>query len=305
MVLGYIIATSLICSLMFVPNTNPDWNIHSLIVASSLLSASLTEACYFLYHAKPVVRDLEPQLHRFWVVLNVILVPAPNLSSLILFSPIDLNPSTRLTLVYLVAIFVFLRSYLAAWAHIYIAIETHPDTKSLKKKSFFAVLFYITCLPVGLDSAKWDVEQQRRDQQQHVVCKNAARVSIIECVVLLGVSISAKWWFDPAYVSVRPWSPQTLRLTDCRFLITLTIYSRMYVAVSYYENHGLGSMNGKASSASAADVHKAGTSLASIASSHHDCSSWTRLAYALLELFIIVGMLLFTIITGPSKLAKQ
>ncbi|KAF9733715.1 hypothetical protein PMIN01_08058, partial [Paraphaeosphaeria minitans] len=87
MVLGDIIATSLICSLMFVPNTNPDWNIHGLIVASSLLSASLTEAYYFLYHAKPVVRDLEPQLHRFWVVLNVILVPAPSLSSLILFSP--------------------------------------------------------------------------------------------------------------------------------------------------------------------------------------------------------------------------
>lgn len=103
MVLGYAIATSLVFSLVFVPNTNPDWDIHGFIVASSVLIASLTEvrssqpalltihadhqtkAYYFL--EKSVVQSLEPPWRRFWIVLNIMLVPAPSLISSILFSP--------------------------------------------------------------------------------------------------------------------------------------------------------------------------------------------------------------------------
>ncbi|KAF9730260.1 hypothetical protein PMIN01_12193 [Paraphaeosphaeria minitans] len=128
---------------------------------------------------------------------------------------------------------------------------------SLEYKSRSAVLLYSTLLP----AAKSDVEKQQSNQQQHPICRNAARVSMIECVALLGVSISAKWCFDPCYVL---------------FLIVTTISSRMYVGVKYYKNHGLNAMNDakdeavaarKASSASSAHVHEAGISLASIPSS--------------------------------------
>ncbi|KAF9733825.1 hypothetical protein PMIN01_08168 [Paraphaeosphaeria minitans] len=215
-------------------------------------------AYYFLYLAKLLVLHLEPQLQGFWTVSNIILALAPSLSSYILFSPIDLSTSKRLSLVYSVPIFVFIRSCLTGWAHVYIAVATCPNLDSLEYKSRSAVLLYSTLLP----AAKSGVEKQQSNrQQQHPICRNAARVSMIECVALLGVSISAKWCFDPCYVL---------------FLIVTTISSRMYVAVKYYKNHGLNAMNDakdeavaarKASSASSADVHEAGTSLASIPSS--------------------------------------
>ncbi|KAL5401663.1 hypothetical protein PMIN04_013085, partial [Paraphaeosphaeria minitans] len=192
--LGYVIAFSLSCSLIFVPNTNSDWDIHGVIATSSLLSASLTEAYYFLYLAKLLVLHLEPQLQGFWTVSIIILALAPSLSSYILFSPIDLSTSKRLSLVYSVPIFVFLRSCLTGWAHVYIAVATCPNLDSLEYKSRSAVLLYSTLLP----AAKSDVEKQQSNrQQQHPICRNAARVSMIECVALLGVSISAKWCFDP------------------------------------------------------------------------------------------------------------
>lgn len=156
--------------------------------------------------------------------------------------------------------FLFLRSCLAVWAHVYVASATCP---------------------------KWDAEQQQgnhqhqQQQQQHSICKNAARISIIECVVQLGVSISAKWCFQPVYVWVRPWYLQSLRLTVCQFLITITFFSRMYVAVSYRRNHGFASTNdaketvAARTASSSIDVHEAGTSLASILGSQHEFPSYS------------------------------
>lgn len=138
----------------------------------------------------------------------------PLLRSLLIAQRIDLSPSRRLILVYLVPMFVFLRFCLAAWAYVFVMLRTHPHPKGLNKLNknfYFAVLVYLST-------------RQQNDKQldtkpeiamYHLVSKNAARVSMIEFVVFLGVLVSAKWCFSPSYVSVRPWSRQTLLLINC------------------------------------------------------------------------------------------